>query len=75
MTWDEPSEWGHGLTGHVVRTRLPQVAHDIATDPGYAPWREAALQRGYASAITLPLPEDSRVIGTLNVCTGSEERL
>jgi PAS domain S-box-containing protein/putative nucleotidyltransferase with HDIG domain len=66
-TWAE-TERGQGPTGRAVRLGTPQLAADILTDPHYAPWREAALKRGYAAGIALPLKEeDGEVFGVLDI--------
>jgi CheY-like chemotaxis protein/GAF domain-containing protein len=54
ITWAD-TERGRGPTGTAIRTGQADVARNIPTDPGFAPWRAAALQRGYASSIALPL--------------------
>ena len=61
-------ERGRGPTGTAIRERRTVVAQDILTNPALAPWREAALQRGYAAAIALPLlAEDERCLGALSL--------
>ncbi|MBI4998482.1 MAG: EAL domain-containing protein [Rhodocyclales bacterium] len=40
---------------------------DVASDPTAAPWRAAALQRGYRSSISLPLKDKSRTFGVLTI--------
>jgi hypothetical protein len=45
---------------------------DIATDPTYAPWREAALARGYVSGAAIPLCDEGQAFGTLVIY--SDER-
>ncbi len=54
ITWDE-TEWGRSPVGTAIRTGQPAIARNIRTDPDFAPWREDALRRGYASSIALPL--------------------
>jgi PAS domain S-box-containing protein len=44
-----------------------QVCHDIATDPGFTPWKETALARGYASNIALPLANGGGIFGGLSI--------
>jgi len=67
ITWAE-SERGMGPGGRAVRSGATQLCQDIANDPHYSPWRDAALKRGYAASIALPLLNDSReVFGTLTV--------
>lgn len=63
----DDAELGRGPTGRAIREGRPAVAQDIATDPRFQPWREEALQRGYASSAALPLQSGGRVLGTLNL--------
>lgn len=72
LTWAE-AEGGRGPTGTAVRSAEPTVAQDIATDPGFEPWREAALIRGYASSIALPLSVNGDVLGALNIYAGQPD--
>jgi PAS domain S-box-containing protein len=39
----------------------------ILTDPSTAPWREAALKRGYQSSIALPLQDEKSTFGALTI--------
>jgi PAS domain S-box-containing protein len=66
ITWAD-DERGRGPTGTTIRTGEPAIARDILTDPSFAPWREQAMARGYASSIALPLRIEGRVSGALNV--------
>lgn len=54
VCWSEEA-CGQGPTGTALRERRPVVAQDLAGDQSFAPWRESALRRGYASLIALPL--------------------
>jgi PAS domain S-box-containing protein len=66
ITWaDQPR--GQGPTGTAIRTGQAVVAREILTDPRYAPWRDAALQRGYASSMAIPLQIDGTTIGALSI--------
>jgi len=53
LSWED-NEYGQGPTATALRTGQPQVAHDIANDPRFV-WREAAMVRGFASSLSLPL--------------------
>ena len=64
VTWAD-TEWGRGPGGTAIRTGQPAVFQDVAVDPRFAPWRDEALKRGYASAIGLPLPGERSVLGVL----------
>ncbi|HEC34210.1 MAG TPA: GAF domain-containing protein, partial [Chloroflexi bacterium] len=66
ITWDE-TETGQGPTGTALRTRRPAVMRHIATDPRYAPWRDAARVRGYESSVAVPMVHAERLFGVLNV--------
>jgi PAS domain S-box-containing protein len=66
ITWSE-GERGRGPTGTAIRTGKPSIARNILTDPHFSPWREQALQRGYASSIALPLIINGDPLGALNI--------
>jgi PAS domain S-box-containing protein len=71
ITWAD-TERGRGPTGSAVRTGKTHFFQDFATAPKAAPWREAALSRGYLSSIALPLKhEDGSVFAVLSLY-GSE---
>ncbi|HXG51278.1 MAG TPA: GAF domain-containing protein [candidate division Zixibacteria bacterium] len=70
--------WGEdaaslGPTGTAIRTGKPAIARHIAEDPSFAPWREQALARGFASSIALPLTAGERVFGALNIYAGEPD--
>ncbi|UCH10449.1 MAG: PAS domain S-box protein [Fidelibacterota bacterium] len=72
ITWaDEPK--GRGPTGTAIRTGQPSPARNIPTDPQFAPWREEAIKRGYASSLALPLRIDHENIGALNIYASEPE--
>lgn len=67
LTWAD-TERGQGPTGRAIRGGKAEYVSDIAQDPSYAPWRQAALERGYGACISLPLKEeDGDVFGVLNL--------
>lgn len=66
ISWQE-DEYGRGPTGTAIRTGKPSVCRNILEDPKYGPWREQALQRGYASSISLPLESAGQTFGALNI--------
>ncbi|WP_331235075.1 bacterio-opsin activator domain-containing protein [Natronorarus salvus] len=55
----------HVTAETACRTGEIQVAQRIAEDPAFAPWREAALSRGYRSAIAVPLVHRNTSYGVL----------
>jgi len=67
LTWAD-TEYGMGSSGRAIRSGATQLCQDIANDPLFLPWRDAALKHGYAANIALPLTdEDNTVFGILNV--------
>ena len=64
VTW-HPTERGMGPVGTSVREGRTVTLPDIATDPTFAPWREAALARGYVSGAAIPLRDGSQAFGAL----------
>ena len=66
ITWaDVPL--GRGPSGTAIRSGSPSIVQDIRTSVHFAPWREEALRRGFASAIGLPLRNRDRVFGVLTI--------
>jgi signal transduction histidine kinase len=63
IRWDD-SPLGQGPSGHAIRARSP-VVMDIAQDPAFAPWREAALAKGYRSIAAFPLIAGEKPFGVL----------
>jgi PAS domain S-box-containing protein len=66
ITWAN-TERGRYPTGKAIRTGRSCIANNILTDSDYAPWRDEATKRGYASSIALPLISNSQTIGALNI--------
>jgi PAS domain S-box-containing protein len=66
IAWDD-SKRGRGPTGTAIRTAQVAVARDILHDPAFAPWRDQAGRRGYASSIALPLVRNGASFGALNI--------
>ena len=66
ITWDE-TPTGLGPTGTAIRTGLPMACQDVATDPRFAPWKEVALARGFASVTAMPMICGAGVLGAVSV--------
>jgi len=66
ITWAD-SERGRGPTGTAIRSGQPCFCRDMLNDPRFEPWREQALQRGYASSMVLPLMEEGRAFGAITI--------
>lgn len=63
-TWAD-TERGRGPAGKTIRSGKTTVFQDFKTNPDYLPWREKALQCGYASGISLPLHDGEQAFGAL----------
>ena len=56
---------GRGPAGTAARERQNIFVADITTDARMAPWRQAALARGYLSSAAFPLLVDDRCVAVL----------
>ena len=54
LTWSDVP-LGRGPTGTAVRERRTVVNPDFVSNPAAAPWRDAALDRGFHSSMAIPL--------------------
>jgi PAS domain S-box-containing protein len=72
VTWADSAR-GHGPTGTCIRTGQTRIVKSTATDPTFAPWRDAALERGYASMIAIPLVVDAEPFGALSIYAADAE--
>ena len=66
LTWKAGGQ-RRGLVGRAIHDVEPAVSRHIAVDPMFAPWRDEALRRGFASAIALPLRTKTEVFGNLSI--------
>ena len=67
ITWAD-TERGRGPSGIAIRSGKSACFQDFGTDPNAAPWRDAALQRGYRSSISMPLKdENANTFGILTI--------
>jgi PAS domain S-box-containing protein len=66
ISWAD-NKFGRGPTGTAIRTGKPSRCEDMLNDSRFAPWREQALKRGYASSIVLPLMKGKKAFGALNI--------
>jgi GAF domain-containing protein len=70
ISWSEDTERGRDPTGIAVRIGKPYWVKDNRTDPTFAPWRDEAIARGYASCVALPLIAYGKRIGNLTLYAG-----
>ncbi len=66
ITWAD-TERGRGPTGRAIRSGEHSIARNTQQDPDFAPWREEAQRRGFASSIALPLILSDRTLGALMI--------
>jgi len=66
ITWDE-SERGSGPTGTAIKTGKPSICRNMLIDSCFGPWREAAVKRGYASSVVLPLKSEGKAYGAISI--------
>ncbi|WP_158240456.1 ATP-binding protein [Telmatospirillum siberiense] len=67
MTWGK-SDHGGGPVSRAVRSAQPQLTYVNA--PEFAPWRDAALRRGFQATVSLPLEVEGSVIGVIGLYSG-----
>lgn len=66
LTWAD-TERGRGPGGTAIRTGKPCVIRDVQSDSRFAPWRQQAIEHGYASVVGLPLIDGKKPFGVLLV--------
>jgi two-component system sensor histidine kinase/response regulator len=49
------------------------IVKDIAQDPRFSPWRDAAAKKGFKSAVSLPLVIQDKVIGVLSLYSSVDD--
>ena len=69
LTWAD-RERGRGPAGRAIRAGHHAIFQDLRTDPDFEPWRAAALRRGYAACISLPLMVNDETFGALTIYSG-----
>lgn len=50
-----------------IRTRKPVVIEDVLLDDEYFPYRQAALDAGFRSVVSLPLIASGNIVGVISV--------
>ena len=63
LSWSEDKAIGRGPIGRALRSKHVVIIEDLARDPGFQPWLDAALRRGYRSLVVLPLHNAQRTYG------------
>ena len=70
LSWSADHPIGQGPAGQAIRSGRPQCNGDIARADNSFHWRELALEKGYRSAIFLPLRDEQRTFGVLGLYAG-----
>lgn len=76
--WVGQPSWADTKQGQLpvsraIRIGATQIRRDIAIEPGFAPWRDAALARGYVSNIALPLSDGNKTFGGLSIYSSESD--
>ncbi|WP_427365533.1 HD domain-containing phosphohydrolase [Candidatus Caldatribacterium saccharofermentans] len=66
IRWDN-TPWGQGPTGMAIRSSTPQITQDVTSDLHFTPWRDRAVQFGFASTAAFPLITRGHTVGALNL--------
>ncbi|XVH31229.1 bacterio-opsin activator domain-containing protein [Haloferacaceae archaeon DSL9] len=61
----DDSETGRGPAGMAIKTRSSQVVRNFSDDPGFEPWRDEALARGFRSGAAIPIVYRDATYGVL----------
>ena len=69
LTWADRQR-GRGPAGRAIRAGRHVIFDDLRNDPDFEPWREAALRRGYAACISLPLTVNGENFGAITIYSG-----
>jgi DNA-binding NarL/FixJ family response regulator len=56
-----------GPGAKAVRNRVVQVVDDVRTDAAFEPWRAAADEHGFRSAVAVPIANEDLVYGVLGI--------
>ncbi|MDX2261871.1 MAG: PAS domain S-box protein [Gemmatimonadales bacterium] len=73
MSWGDNAR-GQGPTGRCIRSGEIQAAQDLLAEQGFAPWRDAAAERGYAASCSIPLKVNGVVVGALMLYSSEPHR-
>ena len=66
ISWGN-NKYGKGPAGRAIQTKKPAFVLDILNDPYFAPWRNQAIKRGYASTLSIPLMNGEHAFGSINI--------
>jgi diguanylate cyclase (GGDEF)-like protein/PAS domain S-box-containing protein len=66
ISWAD-TEQGRGIVGSAIRVGKTQVNQNFLENASMLPWRDAALERGFQSNISLPLMSEQQAFGALTI--------
>ena len=72
ISWAD-DEYGHGPTGTSIRAEKTVIAQNLSNQPEYEPWRQQALQHGFADSIAIPLISEGECLGALTIYSGEPQ--
>ena len=64
---------GRGPVGSALREGKYIICNDIENDPQMPFWKDAALERGYLSSMSLPIKKFGKVIGSFSVYAAEKD--
>ena len=70
LGWSETDANGRGPAGQAIRSGQAHHSSDISRADNHFHWHEEAIQRGYRSAVCLPLRDGPRNFGVLCLYSG-----
>lgn len=71
-TWGD-DERGQGGNGTAIRSGMPCVIQNLASDPRFAPWHARAAERGYGALCSLPLRAAGLIFGALSIYSSAAD--
>ena len=72
ISWGDNAN-GRGPSGKAIRSGKPALCNNMFNDPAFAPWREEAIKRGYASSLVIPLKDGKEVWGAIGIYSSYPE--
>ncbi len=66
ISWGN-NDRGQGPTGTCIRTCKISRCTNMQTDPAFAPWREEAIKRDFASSVSIPLILNGESFGAMTI--------
>jgi len=71
ISWDDTSK-GLGPAGMAIKSKEPYVVRDFHSDPNFTPWRQAAIEHGYAAVAAFPINIKGQVAAVILMYAAEE---